>query len=537
MHFLSFLIKKWPADRKNPSILPKAVAIGERLPLVWHLTTDHLMPVTPVVSIDAQNPMPRIVLVDTSIGNVLVEVSTTSKLAVKCPATLVEKMSTKKFKWLTLGLASIVVSGCAAGSKPNLNLGIADALRKSKACLFKKKLSYQTPASNTRFGYATPVTSDSVMLPSTTSRPIASSQSPIYHQSAENPSVLSSDCNCSTANNVAVPSSGFYMPPPPAIETPASTPSMSEGSAGSFDSVPTLELPHDTSVDHLQLQNPLPPAVEVPTTQPNPSVGLNESGSDVEERIIDTLDSASLDFDELKETPVVTPKKDEASILETAAKALEAKTPTSAGQSVVERRSKIVTLTARPAQSHQVFDAQTARKTQADMQQVTHKRHFRQQNSLRPLHTQFRRNAVEHTAEVPSVIKFKPLPVLSKESPAEQPSGVNTGAPALKQKSLPKVLKNSSTGIQHLPAPVPDPKSIEEQGSVSKIGRLPILKAETVSSAAIGGLRNFTNVRDLDPASDKSDNAGTNAETATVKATAVTTITVSDSDDELAIQR
>ena len=452
-------------------------------------------------------------------------------------------MSTKKFKWLTLGLASIVVSGCAVGSKPHLNLGIADALRKSKSCLFKKKLSYQTPASNARFGYANPVASNSVMLPSTTSRPIANSQSittsqsPIYHQSAENLSVLSSDCNCATNSNVAVPSSEFYMPPRPATETPASTPSMSEGNAGSFDSVPSLELPYETSVDSLQLQNPLPPAVDVPTTQTSPSVEINESASDVEEGIIDTLDSASLDIGELKETPVATPKKDEASILETAAKALEAKTPTSAGQSVVERRSKILTLTARPAQSHQLFDAQTARKTQADMQQVTHKRHFRQQNSLRPLHTQFRGTAIEHTAEVPSVIKFKPLPVLSKESPAEQPSGVNTGAPALKQKSLPKVLKNSSTGIQHLPAPVPSPKSIEGQGSISKIGRLPILKAETASSAAIGSLRNFTNVRDLEPASDKSYYARTNAETATIKATAVTTISVSGSDDELAIQR
>ena len=72
-HFDTVFHGHWPIDRKNRSIFTKAVAVGKRLPSVSHLITVRPMPINTVVFVDAQNRMTRIVLVDTSIGNVLVE--------------------------------------------------------------------------------------------------------------------------------------------------------------------------------------------------------------------------------------------------------------------------------------------------------------------------------------------------------------------------------------------------------------------------------------------------------------------------------
>jgi len=72
-HFFPLFLSHWPIDRKNRSIFPKAVAIGESLPSFSHLTTVRPIPVNPIVFVNAQNRMSRIVPVDTSIGNDLVE--------------------------------------------------------------------------------------------------------------------------------------------------------------------------------------------------------------------------------------------------------------------------------------------------------------------------------------------------------------------------------------------------------------------------------------------------------------------------------
>lgn len=72
-HFYWLLLSHWPIDRPNRFIFPKAVAVGERLHSVSHLITVRPMPVNPVVIVDAQNRMTRIVAVDTSTGHVLVK--------------------------------------------------------------------------------------------------------------------------------------------------------------------------------------------------------------------------------------------------------------------------------------------------------------------------------------------------------------------------------------------------------------------------------------------------------------------------------
>ena len=439
-------------------------------------------------------------------------------------------MSTNKYKWLTLSLASIFISGCAVGGKPHLNLGIADAFRKSKSCLFKKKLSYGAPAVNTSFGYAEPV--NTVAAPCVNCAAAPSNVSVIHDQSAP--------CDCSCNGGVCAPATEFQTPaasPMQEVVEPTTEPVSSN-------SLPVTALPFEESDDSLELENPLPAPVEVPDTLTAPAIPAVDLDPTEEEGIIETLDSASVApdkaeevLDEIDEDLNITPKKDETSILDTAAKPLEAKTPTSAGESVVEERTKMLTLRARPVQSHQASDTQPLQKKKVEMQQVTHKRHFRQQNALRPLHLQkLPSKPLEHTAEAPGPVQFKPLPVLSKEPTTEKSSDTNTGAPAFNRGPISKKL-GQSTKMQRLPSAEQELESETEQGSVIKIARLPILKAESTSSAAIGSLRNFTNVRDLDPGFDKGYYSRKKAEAAAARAAQVIAEDISGTSDDLPIER
>ena len=434
-------------------------------------------------------------------------------------------MSTNKYKWLTLGLTTIVISGCSVGNRTNLNLGIADAFQKSKSYLHKKKLAYQAPATGTNFGYATPVASS----------PVASSfpthASPVTVVPVESAPSSSCGCGCSNGScgsSVPTPVTEFYMP------TNTST-ILSEEVVNppvEFDSGQPLPaaLPLEESQGEPELENPLPAEIEVPDTPVTPSIDIAPTE---EEGIIETLDSAAID---LEEDFISTPEKDEASILDTASKPLKIQTPTSAGESVVEQRSKMLTLTARPVQSNQKPEHINDQSQKVEMRQVTHKRHFRHQNALRPLHRKFRSEALEHTAEAPGPLKFKGLPVMPHEASQRKTSDANTGAPPLNQSSNLKALDQSTFKVQRLPSP---PKKIEsetDEGSVIKTARLPILKAESTSSAAIGSLRNFTNVRDLDPGFDKGYYARKKAETASLKGVQVIADEASESSDDLLIR-
>ena len=98
-------------------------------------------------------------------------------------------------------------------------------------------------------------------------------------------------------------------------------------------------------------------------------------------------------------------------------------------------------------------------------------------------------------------------------------------------------LERSSTKMQRLPSQVQELESETEEGSVIKIARLPILKAESTSSAAIGSLRNFTNVRDLDPGFDKEYYSRKKAEAAAARAAQVIADKVSGASDDLLIER
>ena len=171
-------------------------------------------------------------------------------------------MSTNKYKWLTtLGLASIVVSGCHVGSKPNLNLGIADAFRKSRNCLAKKKLGYRAPATGTNFGYAPPVNN---AVPTSSYQDFSPAPSEVTVMS-ESPSTAASDCGCNNGAYVP-PVTQFYMPP--AQEVVVESPTVTE----SVVVLPPATLPFEESEDTLELENPLPAPIEVPDT---PSINVD----------------------------------------------------------------------------------------------------------------------------------------------------------------------------------------------------------------------------------------------------------------------
>jgi len=87
--------------------------------------------------------------------------------------------------------------------------------------------------------------------------------------------------------------------------------------------------------------------------------------------------------------------------------------------------------------------------------------------------------------------------------------------------------------MQRLTSPEQELKSETEKESVIKVARLPILKAENTSSAAIGSLRNFTNVRDLDPGFDKGYYSRKKSEATAAKAAQLFEEAISDLGDDL----
>jgi len=193
-------------------------------------------------------------------------------------------MSTNKYKWLTLGLASIFISGCAVGGKPNLNLGIADAFRKSKAHLCKKKLSYQAPAINTNFGYTQPINNAAAPCAECAAAPTFSDVTVVPDQS-----ILSTPCDCSCNGGTCGTTTEIYTSEGP---TQAVVEPIAESNSG--DLLPATALPFETSDDSLELENPLPAPVEVRETPTIPAIDVDPTE---EEGIIETLDSASIEHD------------------------------------------------------------------------------------------------------------------------------------------------------------------------------------------------------------------------------------------------
>ena len=119
----------------------------------------------------------------------------------------------------------------------------------------------------------------------------------------------------------------------------------------------SVDVPMDSNVtpQPLPLENELPEENPLPAANPLPGLDSTSDKIDLgeEEGIIETLDSAA------NKGPATMPEKDENSILDTAGlfndDIFEGRVPTRVGQSVFDANPKMLTLTARPAESHQVF--------------------------------------------------------------------------------------------------------------------------------------------------------------------------------------
>lgn len=388
-----------------------------------------------------------------------------------------------------IGLSSFIFSGCTTGGGGFLNLGVADALQKSKACIFKQKLSYKKPfVSAGKFSLPTIGTRPANVALPTTGHPIAIDSFTIQSQGLNSPT---SDCGCGT--DTSVPTEQYYMPirpqradvlnvtpgeivEPPAILAPTrqiddaqlpdinplpldnGVPSIgteldSNGTEGTFEPI-GQSAPIGPSVEtHLSSTSDLQKKEDAVVISPAKRQDIVEQRTDVEESI----------FEAAKTPKYHRPNFDEATNQNKPVQAL--KKPTA---------PKMVTLHARPAQSHNVFTPEQQHRKSLKAMQASHRSNFRRQNSLRDSKSvgQEYRQAM-NTDEV---IDFKPLPPVNEALP------VRSNPPSTQPLPTPATSGVTPTfnDIRNRTA---------DQGS-----RTPILRATTVSSASILSLKNLANV-------------------------------------------
>lgn len=385
---------------------------------------------------------------------------------------------------IALGISSVILGGCTAGSGGFLNVGVVDALRKSKACVFKQKFTYQK----------TPIGKTGLTLPTFGTRPSVASQ-PVVLDSYSVPQTgtptITSGCGCDAGQSIVSSDQQYYMP------TRSRTPDVIEMSPGqivepSIDAVPA-PLIHDA---------------ELPSVNPLPGDNLDfDAGEDFDsidtegslEPIGQSNDTKANESDQMVDGQ----NGNDKSVFEAAKKFNdaeipfnEAPQPTHAGHSVVQQKPEIVTLHARPAQSHNVFDRAAQQQKSLETMQASHKRNFRQQNALRQRRTNFGAHGYRQAMNTDQPIEFKPLPPVKQATPAPE------STPDLKPKTERVPLPKTSRGTQQENCTrmanawndqTANKQAVEKQAA-NKPPRVPILRATTASSASILSLQNLANV-------------------------------------------
>ena len=380
-------------------------------------------------------------------------------------------MRLKYHSLIALGISSIILNGCTTGSGGFLNLGVVDALRKSKACIFKQKLNYSTtPIGNSKFALPTFGTT-----PTHSSGPVAIDSYTVPQAASAAPT---SDCGCNagaTVVNSSQYSDEYYMP----IRSELST---SEIVEPPIDSVPAkliddAELPsvnplpsedfdsdNDDGFDSLDTEGAFSPLGQTTPDELSTDIVAEENQSDDHEQVVDGQngnDKSIFEAAKIKESDTM--KFDDAT------------DPTHAGHSIVEQKPAMLTLHARPAESHNLFDRAAQQKKSLKTMQASHKRNFRQQNSLRK-QTDFGDRGYRQAMNTDQTIEFKPLPPVKEK----------TTAPTVSPKTdlVPLPTKSGKTR-----------KTETTQNRTAKASpRIPILRATTASSASILSLKNLANV-------------------------------------------
>jgi hypothetical protein len=416
-----------------------------------------------------------------------------------------------------IGLSSIIFTGCCTSSCGFLNLGVADALRKSKACVLKQKLAYANPL----------IAKGKFALPTLATRTPAPTQSgtiehnQFLHSNAE---VANSDCGChgsaptshpqyytpSRSDIVNLSPSGVSpndLPPSEIVEPPVGATPLKNIEDAELPNVnplpgddvaPMLKGPGSKStegtLEPIGRAQPLKPKHNV-ENKTAPQTGL-QSQAEISAKPLPFIMERHENVPPvtLKASPKVadTHPAAEESIFE-AAKSEEASKPRldeatqdqkAKKQADGSEKAKMITLHARPAQSHHLFTRDQQQQRTLELMQASHRNNFRRQNSLRkPKFSDMQYRQAMNTDEI---IDFKPLPPvkdilpLPKTTPRTLPLPMQSNTPAA-----------SEAKSQNTPA----------------YKRRPILRATTTSSASILSLKNLANVignPSVDPRNDGS---------------------------------
>ena len=401
-------------------------------------------------------------------------------------------MRLKYHSLIALGISSIILNGCATGGGGFLNLGVVDALKKSKACVFKQKLTYTTtPIGNSglslpTFGSSPTHSSGPVIVNSHTAPQQVTSFPPMSQPAPIAQAAPTSSCGCSAGSSIVDSSqynsqhdAQFYMPArtdqtseivePPINAVPNRL--IESPNLPSVNPLPTETLDSDNSegFDTFDTEGELEPLGQIEKMNP-----INSAPKVIAEKSYYSRDA---------ETEAVESNVNDQSIFE-AAKVKESKTmifdeatdPTHAGHSIVEQKPAILTLHARPAQSHHVFDRAAQQQKSIATMQASHKRNFRQQNTLRPKIAELNSRDYRQAMKPEPTVEFKPLPPVIE----------NTTAPAIAPE----------TKLAPLPTQKEDSQKDQDirTRTAETSPRVPILRATTASSASIRSLTNIANV-------------------------------------------
>ena len=394
---------------------------------------------------------------------------------------------------IALGISSVIFSGCSTGSGGFLNLGIGNALQKTKICAFKNKLTYEQ----------TPIGSTGLSLPTFGSAPTNIGHQQIGHQQINaapapisNYSVMqapvaapaANDCGCNANSATTSPSyvQEYYMPVSPVqVDTVPSAPTMNiesqpvdiveppiesvrPGSNGSNELPPINVLPGEFEQDSGSKFDSLDETDSLGPTGSKADDGFSlETGEDNSDKVVDGLNHSSEDksiLESAKRKRLRSPDTDKIT------------RPSQQIATIEDVETKMVTLHARPAQSHNVFDRASQQRKALETMQASHKNQFRQQNSLRQPQLPAMNTNYRQASNTDGAIEFKPLPPVNNEV-------IPTPKTNLQPLQESEETRFAETLDNHTAALNP---------AASR--RVPLLRATTASSASILSLKNLANV-------------------------------------------
>ena len=397
---------------------------------------------------------------------------------------------------IAFGISTIIFSGCTSSGGGFLNLGVADALRKSKASIFKKKIAYSTtPIGNTGLSLPTFGTQ-----PATVTGPVEidsyTVQQSVPSTSQMTPAAPTAGCGC--GEDTVVSTEQFYMPRQQYVVQPSESSQAPQQPPSEIISPPIETIPSSPpEVKQLPKVNPLPSVSDDSSVEPSDN-HFEKFDTEGTLEPLGQNDEVDDDFELDNQEEIAEDQRDkDQSIFEEAelTKRSQIRFDSTAGSTRTDslaqsRKPKMLTLHARPAQSHNVFNQAANKAKPLETVQASHKPYYRQQNALRQQPTKLSDRGYRQAKNTTSEIEFKPLPPVS-ETPEVEVLAPKTKLVPLQELNINQGTKNDE--IQNSNTRTAD---ATRNDTVKVAPRVPLLRATTVSSASILSLKNLANVID-----------------------------------------